>query len=55
MDRWIRHTFGTNLLRSGVGLVVVAQVLGHARLDMTRLYTLPTDPDLEAAVATLSE
>jgi site-specific recombinase XerD len=49
----VRHTFGTNLLRNGVDIVTVAELMGHRRLDTTRLYTLPTAADLEDAVATL--
>lgn len=49
----VRHTFGTNLLRNGADIVVVAELMGHRRLDTTRLYTLPTDADLEDAVARL--
>jgi site-specific recombinase XerD len=49
----LRHTFGTNLLRSGVDIVTVAELMGHRRLDTTRLYTLPTERDLEDAVAKL--
>ena len=49
----IRHTFATNLLRSGVDIVTVAELMGHTQLDTTRLYTLPTEADLENAVATL--
>ncbi|AQZ62914.1 Tyrosine recombinase XerC [[Actinomadura] parvosata subsp. kistnae] len=45
-----RHTFGTNLLCRGVDIVVVAESLGHARLDTTRRYTRG---DLENTVATL--
>lgn len=49
----LRHTFGTNLLRSGVDVVVVAELMGHRRLDTTRLYTLPNHTDLETAVTKL--
>lgn len=49
----LRHTVATNLLRSGVDIVVLAQVMGHRRLDTTRRYTLPTHADLERAVAKL--
>jgi site-specific recombinase XerD len=49
----IRHTFGTNLLRAGADIVLVAELMGHRRLDTTRLYTLPTEADLEHAIATL--
>jgi len=49
-----RHCFGTDLVRSGVDLVTVAELLGHASLDSTRIYTLPTDDDLDAAIARLT-
>ncbi|MFL1381710.1 tyrosine-type recombinase/integrase [Nocardiopsis protaetiae] len=49
----LRHTFGTNLTRSGVDVVTVAQLMGHKRLETTRRYTLPTQADIEAAVARL--
>jgi hypothetical protein len=44
---------GTNLLRNRVDIVTVAELMGHRRLDTTRLYTLPTERELEDAVARL--
>jgi site-specific recombinase XerD len=38
-----RHTFATTLVRGGTDLVVVADLLGHARLDTVRAYTRPTE------------
>ena len=49
----LRHTFGTQLVRSGVDLVTVAELMGHARLDTTRVYTLPTMADRERALLAL--
>ncbi|WP_368858118.1 tyrosine-type recombinase/integrase [Streptomyces sp. AS02] len=51
----LRHTLATHLPRVGVGvdIVIVAKLLGHARLDTTRRYTLPTHADLEDAVGRL--
>jgi site-specific recombinase XerD len=40
-----RHTFATTLVRGGTDLVVVADLLGHARLDTVRAYTRPTEDD----------
>ncbi|GIF01580.1 tyrosine-type recombinase/integrase [Paractinoplanes rishiriensis] len=50
----LRHSFGTDLVRSGVDLVTVAELLGHASLDSTRIYTLPADDDLDAAINRLT-
>ena len=50
----LRDTAATRWLRAGAGadvvVVVVAGLLGHASLDATRTYTLPTDRELAAAV-----
>ena len=34
----LRHTFGTNLLRQGVNLVIIQNLMGHNSIDMTRKY-----------------
>lgn len=47
----LRHTFGTDLILGGTDVVTVAELMGHASLDSTRIYTLPTEGDLDAAVA----
>jgi integrase/recombinase XerC len=46
----LRHTFATRLVRGGTDLVIVADLLGHARLETTRVYTGPTDEDRTAAL-----
>ncbi len=46
----LRHTCVTNLVRSGADVVLVAEIAGHARLDTTRRYSLPSDADRDAAV-----
>jgi len=38
----LRHCFGTTLVRDGHDLVLVAELMGHARLETTRAYALPT-------------
>lgn len=46
----LRHTFVTNLVRSGADVVLVAELAGHRRLDTTRRYSLPSQADKDAAV-----
>jgi hypothetical protein len=36
--------------RAGYDLVLVASLRGHARIETVRIYTLPTDDDIQAAV-----
>jgi len=46
----LRHTFVTNLIRSGADVVLVAEIAGHRRLDTTRRYSLPSQAYKDAAV-----
>jgi integrase/recombinase XerC len=50
----LRHTFGTELTRKGVDIVTVAELMGHASLETTRLYTRPAAEDMQRAVDLLS-
>lgn len=50
----LRHSFAKNLVDAGVGLEKVATLLGHASLDTTRLYTQPSEADLQAATEQVS-
>ncbi|MBB5494541.1 site-specific integrase [Nocardiopsis metallicus] len=47
----LRHIFGTDLTRSGMDVTTVAQSMGHKRLNTTRRHALPTEADMEVAVA----
>ena len=49
----LRHTFATQLVRQGIDLVIVADLMGHSRLETTRIYTQPTDADRAAALGLL--
>ena len=48
-----RHTAATRLVRDGVDLVLVAEVLGHASLETTRRYSLPSEADRASALERL--
>lgn len=46
----LRHTFGTTLVRAGEDIVNVAALMGHASIETTRLYSQPSEEDMERAV-----
>ena len=50
----LRHTFATTLTRAGSDMVLVADLLGHTRLDTTRRYSLASAADRAAALAHLT-
>jgi integrase/recombinase XerC len=44
----LRHSFAKNLVDADVGLEKVATLLGHESLETTRIYTQPSEADLQA-------
>lgn len=50
----LRHTFGKNLIDAGVSLDRVATLLGHSSLNTTRIYTVPSQADLQDAVESIA-
>lgn len=49
----LRHTFATRLLRGGTEVALVAELLGHKRLDTTRRYGPPPTGDRVRAIELL--
>ncbi|MFI7470570.1 tyrosine-type recombinase/integrase [Nonomuraea sp. NPDC049646] len=46
----LRHTLATTLIRGKTDLVLVAEILDHARLETTHRYGLPSDKEKEDAL-----
>jgi integrase/recombinase XerC len=46
----LRHTFAATLVRGHTDLVIAAELLGHARLETTRIYSRPTAEERVKAV-----
>lgn len=51
----LRHTFAKNLVDRGVPLDQVAALMGHSSLNATRIYTTPSEADLEKAVGLVGD
>jgi integrase/recombinase XerD len=47
----MRHTFATHLVRAGVGLVTIRDLLGHRQITSTQIYLHVTADDLRSAAA----
>jgi site-specific recombinase XerD len=45
----LRHTFATHLVREGVGIVTIRDLLGHRQITSTQIYLHVTAQDLRAA------
>jgi site-specific recombinase XerD len=50
----LRHTYGHDLVTSGVRIDVVAKLMGHSKIDTTLIYTQPGEEELQNAVEAIS-
>ncbi len=51
----LRHTVAKNLMNADVSIEKVAALLGHSNLNTTRLYTTPSQADLDQTVRVLED
>jgi len=51
----LRHTFATTLRKAGVGIDVIAQLLGHSDVRQTQIYAHIADESRKSAAATMGE
>jgi integrase/recombinase XerC len=49
----LRHTCAKNLVDAGIPLNQIAAILGHNRLETTKIYITPSQADLAKAVEKL--
>lgn len=50
----LRHTYGHDLVVSGVRIDIVAKLMGHSKIDTTLIYTQPGEEELQNAVEKIS-
>ncbi len=46
----LRHTYGRELVSSGIDIATVAELMGHSDINVTRRYAAPSMKDLEQAI-----
>ncbi|MDF0727317.1 tyrosine-type recombinase/integrase [Cytobacillus sp. S13-E01] len=46
----LRHTFCSDLVQNGIDLATVAELAGHADVNVTKRYVKPTSSDIEDAI-----
>ncbi|MMZ58464.1 Tyrosine recombinase XerC [compost metagenome] len=46
----LRHTYGRELVSSGVDIATVAELMGHSDVNVTRRYAAPSMKDLEQTI-----
>lgn len=51
----LRHWYATTLLRQGVDIRVIQELMGHASLNSTAIYTMVSSAQMRAAVAALPD
>jgi len=49
-----RHTFATNLIENGIGIIAVKELLGHSKLETTAIYIKSSPSVLKNAINMLS-